>query len=167
MRYRYVTGFALAVLTSLGVFGEPALSAKNPSTAIVAPEKTTKPAPPLPEWVEKRFNAGQRCEKWEPLFREFGLPVKWFSYLSHRESKCRETAVNARWKNGKVVWTLNENGTFDSGILQINSGWVSVTANVCKSDRGDLTVLFKPRCNVAVARYLYDNGGLKHWGYKG
>ena len=163
LRYRYVTACALSILTSLGVFGEVALSAKNPRTAIVAPSSKPKPAPPLPPWVEKRYNEGERCPKWEPLFKEFKLPVKWFSYLSHRESRCRESAVNARWKNGKIVWTLNENGTFDSGILQINSGWISVTADICKSKRGDLSVLFEPRCNVAVARYLYDNGGLRHW----
>jgi hypothetical protein len=26
-----------------------------------------------------------------------------------------------------------------------------------------MNVLFDPRCNLAVAKYLYENGGLRHW----
>lgn len=135
------------------------------TTPIVAPNKPAVKAPPTPQWIKDRLADGKRCKQWEPLIKEFGLPVEFFSYFSFRESRCAVTAVNAKFRNGKVVWTLNKNGTFDSGLLQINSSWVSVTAQVCKSKLGDLSVLLKPRCNVAVARYLYDNGGLRHWGY--
>lgn len=108
----------------------------------------------------------KRCPKFEPLFRKMGLkPVQVWSYIAWRESRCRPEAVNAIWRNGKIVWTLNKNGTFDSGLLQINSSWTSVTAQVCKSKWGDLTVLRNPECNLKVARYLFDNGGLHHWGF--
>jgi hypothetical protein len=45
----------------------------------------------------------------------------------------------------------------------VNSSWKTVTSNVCKSPYGDLTVLFNVDCNLKVAKYLYDNGGLGHW----
>ncbi len=162
MKYRHVTAVALALIAS---FSTPGVSfaAKKTDTTIVAPTKPAKQPPPLPNWIETRMEQGQKCPQWESLFKEFGLPVKYFSYISWRESRCRKSAVNARWKNGKIVWTLNKNGTFDSGLLQVNSGWRTVTSQVCKSRQGDLSVLLSPRCNVAVARYLYDNGGLRHW----
>ena len=96
----------------------------------------------------------KRCPQWEDEFAEFGLPVQAFSYIAYRESRCNPLAHNK---------TLNRNGTQDRGILQINSSWVSVTAKECASQKGDLSVLFDVRCNLAVARYLYRNGGLRHW----
>ena len=96
----------------------------------------------------------KRCPQWEDEFAAFGLPVEAFSYIAYRESRCNPLAHNK---------TLNRNGTQDRGILQINSSWVSVTAKECASQRGDLSVLFDVRCNLAVARYLYRNGGLRHW----
>ena len=95
-----------------------------------------------------------RCPQWEDEFAAFGLPVEAFSYIAYRESRCNPLAHNK---------TLNRNGTQDRGILQINSSWVSVTAKECASQKGDLSVLFDVRCNLAVARYLYRNGGLRHW----
>ena len=96
----------------------------------------------------------KRCPQWEEQFAEFGLPVETFSYIAYRESRCNPLAHNK---------TLNRNGTQDRGILQINSSWVTVTAKECASQKGDLSVLFDVRCNLAVARYLYRNGGLRHW----
>ena len=96
----------------------------------------------------------KRCPKWEDEFAEFGLPVQTFSYIAYRESRCNPLAHNK---------TLNRNGSQDRGLLQVNSTWVSVTAKECASQRGDLSVLFDVRCNLAVARYLYRNGGLRHW----
>ena len=96
----------------------------------------------------------KRCPQWEDEFAAFGLPVEAFSYIAYRESRCNPLAHNK---------TLNRNGTQDRGILQINSSWVSVTAKECASQKGDLSVLFDVRCNLAVARYLYRNGGLRHW----
>jgi|LakMenE18May11ns_1017448.scaffolds.fasta_scaffold9929800_5 hypothetical protein len=96
----------------------------------------------------------KRCPQWEDEFAEFGLPVQTFSYIAYRESRCNPLAHNK---------TLNRNGSQDRGLVQINSGWVTVTAKECASQRGDLSVLFNVRCNLAVARYLYRNGGLRHW----
>ena len=96
----------------------------------------------------------KRCPQWEDEFAEFGLPVQTFSFIAWRESKCNPMAWNK---------TLNRNGTQDRGVLQINSSWVTVTAKECASQKGDLSVLFDVRCNLAVARYLYRNGGLRHW----
>lgn len=116
-----------------------------------------------PDWVKARYKAGQNCPEWEYLLRQYKLPVVLFSYTMHRESQCRPSAVNARWRDGKIVWTLNRNGTYDSGLLQINSSWRTVTRQVCG---GDLTQLFDPVCNVKVAAHLYHESGAGHWGYR-
>ena len=93
----------------------------------------------------------QRCPQWEAKFREYGLPVVAFSYISFRESRCNPHAWNR---------TLNRNGSQDLGLVQINSSWKTVTKNICGTD---ITGLFNVDCNLSVARYLYDNGGLRHW----
>lgn len=93
----------------------------------------------------------QRCPQWEPKFAEYGLPVKAFSYISWRESRCSVSAWNR---------TLNKNKTHDLGLLQVNSSWRTVTRNICGTD---ITGLFNVDCNLSVAKYLYDNGGLRHW----
>lgn len=93
----------------------------------------------------------QRCPQWEAKFREYGLPVVAFSYISFRESRCNPHAWN-RYKNA--------DGSQDLGLVQINSSWKTVTRNICGTD---ITGLFNVDCNLSVARYLYDNGGLRHW----
>jgi hypothetical protein len=93
----------------------------------------------------------QRCPQWEAKFREYGLPVVAFSYISFRESRCNPHAWN-RYKNA--------DGSQDLGLVQINSSWKTVTKNICGTD---ITGLFNVDCNLSVARYLYDNGGLRHW----
>ena len=93
----------------------------------------------------------QRCPQWEAKFREYGLPVVAFSYISFRESRCNPHAWN-RYKNA--------NGSQDLGLVQVNSSWKTVTRNICGTD---ITGLFNVDCNLSVAKYLYDNGGLRHW----
>jgi len=110
------------------------------------------PTEVVPAGVPK--DQAKRCPQWEDQFAEFGLPVQTFSYIAWRESKCNPMAWNK---------TLNRNGSQDRGLVQINSSWVTVTARECASQKGDLSVLFNVRCNLAVARYLYRNGGLRHW----
>jgi hypothetical protein len=111
---------------------------------------------PMPNVVEM-LPAGvpndksKRCPQWEPKFREHGLPVKAFSYIAWRESRCRIKAHNT---------TLNRNGSQDLGLVQVNSSWKTVTRNICGTD---ITGLFNVDCNLSVAKYLYDNGGLGHW----
>jgi hypothetical protein len=121
--------------------------------------QTQLPREPMPTVIEI-LPAGvpkdktKRCPQWEPKFAQHGLPVKTFSYIAWRESRCRIKAHNT---------TLNRNKSQDLGLVQINSSWKTVTSKVCKSPYGDLTVLFNVDCNLKVAKYLYDNGGLGHW----
>ena len=109
------------------------------------------PAEVVPAGVPK--DQAKRCPQWEDEFAAFSLPVETFSYIAWRESGCSPTA----WNKDK-----NKNKTQDRGLVQINSGWKTVTAKECASQYGDLSVLFNVRTNLAVARYLYRNGGLRH-----
>lgn len=104
-----------------------------------------------------------RCPQYEELFAAYGLvPVETFSYIAYRESRCRKKAVNAKFDDeGNIVWALNKNGTYDSGLLQINSTWKTVTKEICG---GGIELLVTLDCNLSVAKYLLDNGGLGHWG---
>lgn len=113
----------------------------------------------------RRDTSGWRCPQYEELFASYGLvPVETFSYIAYRESRCRRKAVNAKWDaNGNMVWALNKNGSFDSGLLQINSSWRTVTRQICG---GGIELLTELDCNLRVAKYLLDNGGLGHWGIK-
>ncbi len=116
-----------------------------------------------PAWLVKRVQQGDRCKKLEPDIAEAGLPVTYFTYIAWRESRCRINAINARFnKQGKVVWALNRNGTFDSGVFQINSSWRTKTRKVCG---GDIKKLMQWECNLAMAVNLYRDGGLHHWGF--
>jgi hypothetical protein len=104
----------------------------------------------------------KRCPDFEPVFRKYGLkPVETFSYIAWRESRCRVKAINAKWDSkGRIVWTLNRNGSYDSGILQVNSSWKTVTKQICG---GGIDLLLTLDCNLKVSKYLLDNGGLRHW----
>jgi hypothetical protein len=108
-------------------------------------------------YVKLPTNPAMYCPDWEPLFKDYQLPSKLFSYIAWRESRCKPEAVNAIWENGQIVWTLNKDGSYDSGLLQINSTWKTVTSQICKASYGDLTILQNPHCNVKVAKYLYDS----------
>lgn len=107
-------------------------------------------------------DATKRCPEFEPVFRKYGLkPVETFSYIAWRESRCRIKAINAKWDSkGNIVWTLNRDGSYDSGILQVNSSWKTVTKQVCG---GGIDLLLTLDCNLKVSKYLLDNGGLRHW----
>ncbi len=95
------------------------------------------------------------CPQWEPLFRKHGLPVKEFSRIAYRESRCNPKSVSVVRKS---------TGRPDVGLLQIQGSWVTVTSAVCKVSRKRVVrALTDASCNVRVARYLYDNGGLGHW----
>ena len=121
---------------------------------------TTTTVLPLPSRVSS--DDSQRCPQFEQAFADHGLlPVEAFSYIAWRESRCRPQAINARWDSaGNIIWTLNRNGTYDSGLLQINSSWKTVTRKTCG---GSIDLLLTLDCNLRVARYLLDNGGLGHW----
>lgn len=104
---------------------------------------------PTPKGVPK--DPTKRCPQWEAKFREHGLPVVAFSFISWRESRCNERAWNR---------TLNRDGSQDLGLVQVNSSWRTVTRNICGTG---IKGLFNVDCNLSVAKYLYDNGGLGHW----
>lgn len=94
------------------------------------------------------------CPEYEQLFREYGLPVKQFSRIAYRESRCNPKSVSAVRHTGKP----------DVGLLQIQGSWATVTRNICKVKYGQvIKALTKVRCNLAVASYLYQNGGIGHW----
>jgi hypothetical protein len=155
--------FAVALVGTI-TFGSMVHAAEapaNPANPSVSPlseayrasdKVLVLPVEVVPEGVPA--DKTKRCPQWEDEFAAFGLPVQAFSYIAYRESRCNPLAHNK---------TLNRNGSQDRGILQINSTWVTVTAKECASQHGDLSVLFNVRCNLAVARYLYRNGGLRHW----
>jgi hypothetical protein len=134
------------------------------TTTIAILETTTTTTTTVPEPEDKRIPSDKtkRCPQFEQTFRDYGLvPVKVFSYIAWRESGCNPDAVNAKWdKNGNITWTLNKNGSFDSGLLQVNSSWQTVTKNICG---GGIKLLRTLDCNLKVSKYLFDNGGLNHW----
>lgn len=125
-------------------------------TASLLATPATAHAHPIPS------DTSQRCPQFEQAFKRYGLkPVSTFSYIAWRESRCRIKATNIRRdRHGKPIWTLNTNGTYDSGLLQINSSWRTVTRKVCGGGIDQLMIL---DCNLRVAKYLLDNGGTAHW----
>jgi len=115
-----------------------------------------------------------RCPKWEAKFKEYELPVEVFSYIAWRESKCNPKAINARWNSkGVMTYALNNNGTWDSGLVQINSSWIRIVREVCNVDTGsmrqDLEALLKVDCNLKMAKWIMDNtsGKLRNWSIYG
>lgn len=119
-------------------------------------------------YVKLPTNQSMYCKNWEHLFDDHQLPVKLFSFIAWRESRCKPDSVNAIWENGKIVWTLNKDGSYDSGLLQINSTWKTLTSQVCSTPYGDLSALKDPVCNVKVAKYLYDESSdrFSNWNIK-
>jgi len=95
------------------------------------------------------------CPKYEAAFKKYGLPVKEFSMISYRESRCNPRSVSAiRASTGKP----------DVGLVQISGSWATVTRTICHvSYQQVVKALTKVDCNLKVAAYLYKNGGLGHW----
>ena len=153
-----ITALAIAISTlTLGLGVAKATQAPEPHptthTRIEYPrnlrEAAIKIVEILPAGVPK--DPTKRCPEWESKFKQYGLPAKTFSYIAYRESRCNPKAHNT---------TLNRNGSQDLGLVQVNSSWKTVTKNVCGTD---ITGLFDVDCNLKVAKYLFDNGGLGHW----
>lgn len=115
---------------------------------------------------------GLPCPEWHDALRNAGLPVRVFAPIMFRESRCIPTAVGWNYKQGKshrdcklspaaTYRKCSAIKSYDIGLLQVNSSWRSVTKAICKSS--DILILQKPSCNIAVAAYLYANGGSSHW----
>ena len=153
---RIITASLIALSTlfaGTAYASQPNPTQTHPSTLTQHQHFLRQPMPNVIEIVPAGVPAHskQRCPQWEPKFREHGLPVKAFSFIAYRESRCNPKAHNT---------TLNRNGTQDLGLVQVNSSWRTVTRNICGTD---ITGLFNVDCNLSVAKYLYDNGGLGHW----
>ena len=115
------------------------------------------------------------CPKYEKLLKEYELPVKEFSYIMWRESRCEPKAVGWNYKRGysssncklapaNIYKNCFAVRSYDSGLLQVNSTWKTVTAQVCNRPvRQIIRSLTDPVCNIKVAKYLYENGGMHHW----
>ena len=104
--------------------------------------------------VHAKQDTTNSCPKYEKAIRKYGLPVKEFSYIMWRESRCNPLSVSGK----------NSNGSYDYGAFQVNSTWVTVTSQVCHRPWGQTKKsLLILDCNLKVARYLYKNGGLGHW----
>lgn len=120
----------------------------------------------------------KRCPKYEARLKEMGLPVEVFSYIMWRESRCQPKVIGwnyepgTNYKHCKGVPSSQYKKcsavrSYDSGLLQINSTWVTVTSDVCNTKWGDMTVLLNANCNLKVAQYLfYKGGGLSNWGFR-
>lgn len=115
-------------------------------------------------------NPEHRCPQFEPLFAKYGLPVEIFSYIAYRESRCNPKSINATWdKNGNMTYHLNADGSWDSGLVQINSCWLSRVREVFGIDTGnkrrDLEILLDPENNIRFAAWIMENskGKLANW----
>ena len=115
------------------------------------------------------------CPQWESKLKAHGLvPVKKFSYIMWRESRCQEKVIGWNYKSGLSYLNCKKAPadiykrcyavrSYDSGLLQINSSWKTLTARVCGSKFGNLAPLLTSECNLKVAKALLDDGGLGHW----
>lgn len=140
---------------------------------------STKYVPPVTA-PKKSYNIStnpeHRCPRFEDEFRAAGLvPVEVFSYIAWRESRCQPKAIGWNYHKGMSYLDCKREPaekykrckavkSYDSGLLQINSSWMTVTSQVCKAPRGDLTVLLDAECNIKVGKYLLkQGGGLQNW----
>lgn len=154
-------GLLFGMVVNWVVFPDEVTAPATTSTTVKLPETTTTTTTTTTT-VAKVAKGTWRCPEYEQLFADYGLvPVEVFSYIAYRESRCRKKAVNAKFDDqGNIIWALNKNGSYDSGLLQINSSWKTVTKQVCG---GGIELLTNLDCNLRVAKYLLDNGGLSHW----
>jgi hypothetical protein len=99
--------------------------------------------------------AANSCPKWEPLLAQH-FPAKVvpvMSRIAYRESRCNPASLSVVRKS---------TGRPDVGLMQIQGSWATVTRAVCKK-QDVIKALLNVHCNVKVAGYLYNNGGLGHW----
>jgi hypothetical protein len=95
------------------------------------------------------------CPQYESAFKKYGLPVKEFSKIAYRESRCNPKSVSAIRK---------ATGRPDVGLVQISGSWSTVTKKMCHVQYQEvIKALTTVDCNLKVAAYLYHNGGLHHW----
>jgi hypothetical protein len=118
-----------------------------------------------------------KCPQWHTMLRKHGLPVEVFDHIMWRESKCEPKAVGWNYRRGtdhtdcvlspaSVYKNCRAVRSYDVGLVQINSGWRTLTARVCKRPARQLIrSLTDPSCNLKVASVLWDGGkGASNWG---
>lgn len=105
------------------------------------------------------------CPQFEQTFKKYALPYRVFSYIAWRESRCNSGAINAVWQNKKIVWTLNKDGSYDSGLLQINSSWFRTLRDQFGYTPEDL---MNPKVNAMFASWIlhFSSGRLLNWNIK-
>ena len=116
-------------------------------TAILALSIVAAPSP---------AKASGSCPQYEAVMAKY-LPrktIKTFSRIAWRESRCNPKSVSA---------IRRSTGYPDVGLLQIQGSWRTVTIAICKPRGSHIKALTALDCQLRVARYLYDNGGLGHW----
>jgi hypothetical protein len=143
-----------------------AVSAVLLTLTLTAPGIQATDAKPVPKYP---------CEQWHKQLRKHGLPVRVFAPIMWRESKCQPKAIGWNYHKGKshANCKLSPAATYknckavrsyDIGLLQINSSWKTLTAQVCNKPFGKMFILQKPECNLRVASVLYNKGkGLDNW----
>lgn len=138
-----------------------------PATTTTTSSSTTTTTTTTTTLPAKSTGGVKRCPDLEPLLAEYGLPADPFSYIAWRESRCNPGAVNAKWNEaGDMVYALNKNGSWDTGLLQVNSIHRDLVREVCGKQalRNNLAGLQDLDCQLRVAARLYDGGkGLSHW----
>ena len=82
--------------------------------------------------------------------------IGWNYRLGHGPWNCKRAPAEI-YKHCFAVMS------YDSGLLQINSSWKSLTAQVCRSKYGDLAPLLTVDCNLRVAKAIYEDGGIQNW----
>ena len=148
---------------------------KIPSFGIIPPIRKSRTVPTVSARPVSTVSSENKCPQYEKLLKEHGLPVKEFSLIMWRESRCQTMAVGWNYKSGyshrncKISPAQTYKNCFavrsyDTGLLQINSTWRTITAQVCKRPAKQvIKSLTNANCNLKVAKYLYENGGMHHW----
>ena len=175
---RSITAFAVWTVLMIGALMTGADRSEHVATPTTLPAATTTSSTTTTSTTSTTTStttttlptlvAGVKgCPSLEPLLADYGLPADPFSYIAWRESRCNPNAVNAKWNaNGEMTWALNKNGTYDTGLLQINSIHRALIRRTCGKDavKNNLQGLYDLDCQLRVAAVLYDNGkGLSHW----
>lgn len=176
--------------TADGVYG-PVTWAKH-RAYLIEHQYSTNILPSVPEaftdeWYPVKYrketvylplDKSKRCIQYEDELRKYQLPVDIFSYVAWRESNCQIAAVGWNYKTGmgrrdcapksfeKYLVTCKAISSFDSGLLQVNSSWATVTRKLCGSSPRE-GALFSLDCNLKVSRYLltHTSHPMGNWGF--
>lgn len=130
------------------------------------------------ESVDLPLDKSKRCIQFEDEIRAHKLPVDIFSYLAWRESRCIPQAVGWNYVKGKgpqdckhapfktYLRNCKHLSSFDSGLMQVNSSWWTVTKNTC-GKYPQQGALFSLDCNLKVSRYLltHTKKPMGNWGF--